>query len=145
MRYRLAILILSLCILFALAGTVPVSANAKGLSDEPQLPIYSLTVTLGNNQPGAFFARLEKFAYAYGFADRIAPTAPNGSYLITMWREDLKIYATNSFDDAVFRFFFYQNNGRELPTSTLMLLIGELKNAVGEVPDTRITSEQRSE
>ena len=136
-KYLLSMVLLS----GLLVGTGTNVLAADVFSGPGQKPFYSMTVTVSADQRETFFAGIEKFAYDSGFADRIELRGTE-HVLITMWREDLKIYARNPFDRSEYRFHFYKNCGYpEIESHFFEFWIGELKKAISQVPGAEFSDE----
>lgn len=134
-------MMMSACIVLCLIAGCEKPMVAKSNSEEP---IQKVTFTVEKRVREDFFDQLRKFADRHAFAIRIAQNTPDGeSFVIQMWREDLKVVSTNSFDPTSFSIYAYKNSPLALPPNQLDFLIGDLKRSLGEVRGVILESQKR--
>ncbi len=139
LNQRTKIVVLIFLILAVLAILIPVGKTrtdtTETLNNDEQLPVRKVWVTLAQNQHDQLFEQLRKFANKHAFAIRIAPTAaPDDRYLVQMWREDIKIIASDSLDPSLFKIGFYNTyNESPIPIQVFDELIIDLKVFISEI------------
>lgn len=88
---------------------------ARGEVIDQDVAIRKAVVTVSEDKLNPFFDQMRAFAEKYGFAVRIAPTAPTGKdFIVELWREDFKILAANPFDKGSFRVSVFNISGRPI-------------------------------
>lgn len=114
----------------------------ENFSSYEKIPRETLIVLINDNQQEEFFNLLNDFSYQEGFAIRIAPTSPNGdSFIIEMWREDIKIIALNNFEKERFSISFYDTDSSSpyiLPYWALDALINHFVNFINDIDGIQI-------
>jgi hypothetical protein len=112
--------------------------------DSGQLPRRSVSIKVDSSQQEELLAQLNDFADKWRYAVRIAPVNPSGdSFLIQMFREDMKIIGTNPFEPGTFKIRFYDTNPT-YPAPGLFFdeEIRDLKKFVNEIPGATFTVEK---
>ena len=91
-----------------------------------------------------FFRQMRRFADVHGFAIRIAPTEPgNQRFLLQLFREDIKIYGTNSAERGVFGLGIYTNSDLVPSKNTLDDTVEALKREVIQEAGVTLSRERR--
>jgi hypothetical protein len=131
-------------LLVLLGATGTVGFDAIAARSDGQMPIRSLSITIGYGATDRFFDQVRKFADAHAFAVRIAPTTPDGKhFLVQMWREDIKVIGANPFDPPeTFEISFYKNGEQPVEPAAINLMIRDLEN--GLKPIAGITFTERN-
>lgn len=134
-------MMMSVCIVLWFIAGGENQMVAKSSSEEP---IQKVTFSVDKRARSEFFEQLRKFAERHAFAIRIAPNTPDGeSFVIQMWREDLKMVSTNSFEPTSFSIYVYKNSPHTLPPNQPDFLISDLKRSLGEVRGVVLQSQKR--
>lgn len=109
-----------------------------------QLPRRSITIKIDPSQQEELLAQLRSFADKWRYAIRIAPDSPSGdSFLIQMFREDMKIIGTNPFKPGTFGISFYDTNpAYPVPGLYFDDEISDLKKFVSEIPGATFSVEK---
>ena len=117
------------------AETKPCEAQS-----DSETPRFSQTVLIQNDTREQFFEAIRDFSTKNGFAYRIAPSNPRSdSFLIQLWREDIKLVAVNSFDSTEFKYYIYNtcSCGPVLPQPELLAITNKLRHAISNVKSAK--------
>ena len=152
MRIRLVMMIASLLIGLLLGlflgfnGSIAVKAKIESHNRlyRGQAPIKRVVITIDKSQQSELFDKFQMFADKNAFAIRIGhPLPPHfDSFLIQMFREDLQVISTNSFDPGKFSLGFFDINPAK-PTRDEIVdaLVSDLESFVLEIPRGTLTVE----
>jgi hypothetical protein len=125
---------------FSIDNIVLINENTSEVYEK--LPRKSFVVILEKNTKEKFFTQLQQFSTEEGFAIRISPTTPNeDSFIIEMWREDIKIIALNSFEAERFNIAFFDTDGLypyPLPNWALDTLVNSFKVSINKIQGIQI-------
>lgn len=123
-----------------LLGLGIVNENAMAEKSDVEAPIRTVSIILPEGSQDQFFAQLKKFSETYAFAIRIAPTTPDlSSFLIEMWRDDIKGLGTNALAPERFRIAFYQNGAEPVSEGNVNQIIAGLKKAIANVEGATVS------
>ena len=107
---RYAIVLAIVAIVWILFSVMWSSRLTISDGSDVQRPISWIEFNVELRARQKFFAAMKKFASKNAFAIRIAQTKPGDtSYLIQLFREDVKIIAVNAPEEYLFRIGFYNN------------------------------------
>ena len=107
---------------------------------ESENPRFSQSVAIPTGSREQFFEAIRAFSAKNDFAYRIAPSNPGtGSYLVQLWRDDIKLVAVNSLTPTEFTYYIYDtcSCGPSLPQSQLLAVAGELRQAISQVKSAK--------
>jgi hypothetical protein len=122
------------------AGGMVMATRSVKTKDNTQPAKRIIVVAIKQNQWEQLFEQLQIFADQQGFAIRIAPTTPNGDFVVQMWREDIKGIGVNSSDPGVVKIAFYDTNpAHPSPKWAFDELVSDLRNLISEIPNVTIT------
>jgi hypothetical protein len=110
------------------------------VSPEPERPLLSIRLTVGESAINQFVEHLKKFGDARAFAVRAIHTRRDDKHvLVEMWRGDINISATNPFDDPTdFSLSVYKTGTHEISTTQIDALIEDLKGAIDKLDGVNI-------
>ena len=124
-------------------GINSADGTAAAAASNANLPIRSVTITLGSASRDKLFEQLRRFADTNAFAIRIAPTNPdNERFLVQIWREDIKGVGTNARSTKTFSIGLYQNCDEPVPAAIANEVVDELRRTVGQVPGATFSEKQ---
>jgi hypothetical protein len=97
---------------------------------EPERPIASITLTVGEEARDEWIERLKVLVETNGFGARIAhPMNDRRYYFIEFWRWDIHITVANPFDDKrYFSVFLYQTSSVPVPAARVEALVSEIQS-----------------
>jgi hypothetical protein len=135
MSGRLHRIVIALALVVSIYVTVTsMPVFAAGTSQQGEIPLRTVLITLPKGTQSQFFEQLKKFASKHAFAIRIARTRPDvPHYLIQMWREDIKIVGANPFHGVGFSVSFFQNDDHQIDAKRLDRMVADLKKTLGSV------------
>jgi hypothetical protein len=115
-----------------LIGVVAITAFAATERSvaKDQLPLRGIEVRIQQDGREALFDELGLFADRFAFAMRIGRVRPDKpSFLIQMWREDVKLIGTNA-SENIYKIFFYENGDSPIPGGVLDYMADDLQKAL---------------
>lgn len=130
---------LRLCANFLAIGGLALSlgaanGGAMAANLDGELPIQTVTITVAEDARDQFFNQLREYADTSAFAIRIARSRADApSFLIQMWREDVKGIGTNATNPCTFRIGFYQNGKEQVSADIVEDLVDRLEVAFDNV------------
>lgn len=132
-------MMVSACVMLWFISSCEKPMVAKSNSQEP---VQKVNFTVDKNAREEFFEQLRKFAERHAFAIRITNNTPDGeSFVVQMWREDLKAVSTNSFEPTRFSIYVYKNSPHAVPPNQLDFLVSDLKRSLGGVRGVTLQSQ----
>lgn len=135
-----SVAIIIFCLL-AIVGVGAIAMASKTNSDA-EIPVRKAVIKIQEDQFDLLFDQVRAFADKYGFAVRIAPTAPTGKdFIVELWREDFKILAANPFDNGTFRVSIFNILGREVEESHIDDVVEALKKYTLKVEGAEFTEQ----
>lgn len=121
--------------------------RAMATDSDSQLPRETIIAVVENNDArDRLFDRLKEFSDRQAFAIRIAPSDPIGeSFLIQMWREDIKVIGVNTIEPTSFDLGFFDTCPASVPLRTDLfdLLVNDFKNFMSDVPGVTLQAKKK--
>jgi len=102
---------------------------------ERELPIATITLTVGKEVQDELIVRLKEFAEASAFATRVVHYGNDKQhYLIDFWRGDVHITVINPFRDIrEFSVFIYRTGQTAVPAAHLDALVSNIHGVINNV------------
>jgi hypothetical protein len=121
------------------------STRSIAVSPEPERPLLSIRLTVGESAINQFVEHLKKFGDARAFAIRSIHTRRDDKHvLVELWRGDMNMSATNPFDDPTdFSLAVYQTGATEISPTQIDALIEDLRGAIGKLDGVTIDNIKR--
>jgi hypothetical protein len=137
-------LLLGIFIGFRVSIAVKAKIESHNSLYRGQAPIKSVAITINESQQRELFDKFQIFADKNAFAIRIgSPLPPNfDSFLVQMFRDDIHVISTNSFDPGEFSVGFFDINPAK-PTREEIVdaRISDLESLVSEIPKAQLIVE----
>ena len=130
-----------------LASKVTMAEKVKDPS-EGTAPIRIVEITIDPSQQDELFEQMRNFAEEWRYAIRIAPLQVDEkfvdqfgeTFVIQMWRVDMKLFGTYPSDPGELKIaFYYTNPAIPVPGMFFDTEIRDMKNFISDIPGATLT------